>query len=342
MNNAEKKFVKKIKSISNIKKPVEIPAFMGDLDGRVRADDNGNSYVVTYNGDVLAVKNNVCPNIPRIPVIIGYADGSGILEVLRLRNAYDGSPYLNIPAHAKKTHGEYSVDPVRVTNGQILPGLAFPFSGTLTIQFYGCVYYLFGWHILQNAVLDFTNEIPLTGAHFVLVEVDDLGIFSFRAGASVASVGMLKYDDIPALSATKAALFAVSVYAGQTEIRKSAAYTDIYDLRFSGAASGGIASVIDWGGIINVPASISDAETLYAGIDTENILHTHGSFKWVSAGGATFDLPDFAQELIAVYDNALRVDPGEITLANDYQIVFDETTSAGHIISADYILARIP
>jgi len=338
-----KKLSSKLNQIAQRDLGVEIPAFLGDLNGLVKADDNNNVYVVLLNGQVETVKNSVVSNIPRMPVVIGYKPKSSVLEVLRLRDVYDNPPYVDVPNHAEKTHGEYDVDPARVTNGQILPGLAFPIAGTLTVQFFGMVYYLDGWHILTDKVLDFTDEIPLTaGAHFVLAEVDSAGVISFRSGDTVAAVEMLTYEDIPILSVTKAALFAVAVYYGQTEIRKTKSYTDIFDLRFAGAATGGIASVVDWVDVINAPDTYPPTQATWDAINAIGEGHTHGTFRWSAAGGTTFDLPDFASELIAAYDNALRVDPTQIDLSSDRtQIVFSTAPTAGHAITADYILARL-
>lgn len=241
----------------NNNRTAEVPAWLGDLSGTVQADaDRFNVYVVLMSGEVVTVRNNRVPNIARLPVIIGY-DGTNTLQVLRSREVYDkGTPYPELPSHADASHTWPGYDTAWIRAEQFMPGLALPSSG-FVIQFMGFAYYMNGWRLIENQEIDLSGETAATGANFVLVEIDDAGVISFNAGATVASRELLEYSDIPAPSATKRPLFAVKMYIGQTEIMQTAAQADIVDLRWSGWASGSSAALsIDWADITGSTAGV--------------------------------------------------------------------------------------
>ena len=67
-----------------------------------------------------------------------------------------------------------------------------------------------------------------------------------------------------------------------------------------------------------------------------------GLDRWVSSGGATFDLPDVAEYLLIAADNGSLVDPLTFSLSSDRtQIVFDSAITAGHVVTAEYIIAQV-
>jgi len=283
---AEKALANKIQRITRSAKDTEVPAFMGNLSGTVKADNNNNVYVTLLNGQVETVKNNTVPAVPMLPIIIGSKAGSNVTEVLRMRNVYDYPPYVSIPNHFEKNHSEFGVDPARITAGQFFPGLAFPIAETMTVRFYGFVYYLDGYHIIDNQVIDLSGEVPVAaGANMVLVEVDSSGVVSFRAGITKDSRELLTYEDIPLISATKAPLFAVSVYFGQTQIIKSRTYTDIYDLRFAGVSTGGISTIVEWADILSVPSEFNPDT------DVTDLLYPR---KWIKNIAPTVNDDDVA------------------------------------------------
>jgi hypothetical protein len=251
-----------LKSLLSIKKTTqklreqgevfEVPAFLGDLSEVVKADNNGNVYVTLFSGEVQIVRNDKVGLIPRLPVMIGNDKKDSTLRVLRMREAYFNPPYVNIPAHADKTHTWPNVDTLWVRPEQILWGIAIPDTG-MTVQFVGFVYYLNGWHWLNNQSIDLTAHIPVSGANYVLVQVDDSQVISYVTGTNRAIREILEYTDIPLPTVGHKPLFAVKMYLGQTRIIKSRLTTDIIDLRFAGFATGGEATSIDWSDILNVP-----------------------------------------------------------------------------------------
>jgi|GEM_PF-1572999 len=221
------------------RKDLMLPAFLGDRSGTVKADTNNNVYVTLFNGEVFTVQNNRVPNVPRLPVVIGYEAGNKtLLQVLRTRDVFEASTYPDIPEHAKANHEWPGVDTLWVRGEQFIPGLAVPVTG-LTVQVFGFVYYLTAWQVLPTQEIDLTASLPTTGALFVLVEVDDAGVISLRDGTPVASREVLTYADIPLPATDKKPLFAVKMYAGQSSVIKSRLETDIIDLRFAGFGTGG-------------------------------------------------------------------------------------------------------
>jgi hypothetical protein len=241
----------------NNNRSAEVPAWMGDLSGTVQADaERFNVYVVLMSGEVVTVRNNRVPNIARLPVIIGY-DGTDTLQVLRSRDVYDkGTPYPELPSHADASHTWPGYDTAWIRAEQFMPGLAMPSSG-FVIQFMGFAYYMAGWRLIENQEIDLSGEVAITGANFVLVEIDNSGVISFNAGATVASRELLEYSDIPSPSATKRPLFAVKMYIGQTDIVQTATQADIVDLRWSGFASGSSGALsVNWADVIGNTAGV--------------------------------------------------------------------------------------
>lgn len=231
MNNV-RNIKKKYKNIFEANQSIEIPGWLGDLSGLVSAG-GADVYVTLFNGEVLTVRNTRVANVKRYPVIVGYADKSQDLEVLRMWvGKSETSPY-STPNHASSSHTWPGYDTLWVRPEQFLPGLAIPSTG-FVIKFVGFVYFASGWKLIDNQDIDFSAQVPATGAKFLLCEVDSAGVVSFLASASVASREALTYADIPTPTVGKKPLFALKVYAGQASALKTNTYTDIIDLRWAG------------------------------------------------------------------------------------------------------------
>src|SRR5690606_32150587 len=70
--------------------------------------------------------------------------------------------------------------------------------------------------------------------------------------------------------------------------------------------------------------------------------HLHGLARWESDGGDTYILPDAAEHLEMVFSAGLAVDQATVTLSDDRtEIVFDAAPSAGDIVQAHYVIARL-
>jgi hypothetical protein len=261
-----------MKSLANIKKSsqklrdqnhvVEMPAFLGNLKGVVKADNNGNVNVVLFNGTEMVVRNDKAPLEKGLPVVVGYDKSDSTFRVLKMRKAYHNPPYVELPAHAEKNHQWPNLDTLWVRPEQILSGIAIPESG-MVVQFVGFVYYLNGFHLLNTQSIDLTTEIPASGANYVLVQADEDQVISFETGASKASREVLEYEDIPEPAAGNKPLFAVKMYLGQTRIIKENFDTDIIDLRWAGhSIGGGGASSLDELSDVNSSLSPTDRALL--------------------------------------------------------------------------------
>lgn len=222
---------------------------MGNLSGLVKADENNNIYVTLFDGEVITVHNHRVPNVPHLPVIIGYEqDNRSLLQVLRSRNVFSQPLTADVPEHAKANHEWPGIDTLWVRGEQIIPGLVIPSTG-LSVQIFGFVYYLDGFHVLPTQEIDLSASVPATGALFTLVEVDSAGAITLNDGSAAASRETLIYDDIPLPTANKKPLFAVKMYMGQTGILKSRLDTDIIDLRWADGWENGVDYIDGWADI---------------------------------------------------------------------------------------------
>jgi hypothetical protein len=67
-----------------------------------------------------------------------------------------------------------------------------------------------------------------------------------------------------------------------------------------------------------------------------------GIDRWTSSGGATYELSDISEYLLEAYDNGTQVDPLTYSLSSDRtQLVFDSAITAGHVVTAEYIVAQV-
>lgn len=275
------KRTKKLWASMRTRKDVEFPAFLGNLNGTVKADERGNVFVTLFSGDVLTVYNARVPNKPRLPVVIGYeASNPKLLQVLRSRDVYaNGASQPDLPDH-NHTWGR-STNPTWVRGEQFLPGLVTP-NSDVSVHYTGLVYWLDGaFYIVPEQDIDLSANIPASGAIFAILEVDDTGVISVLEGTPVDSAGLLTYADIPEPSADKKPLmFAVKLYAGQTVIKQgfSFAESDLVDLRWSGYGAGGAG-----GGVESVTGD---------GVDNTDPLHPALSFPTpgdIGAANASHD-----------------------------------------------------
>jgi len=219
-------------------------AFLGNASGVVKANKHNDVYVIKHDRSVEVVRNTRAPNQAKLAVIVGYdAQNPTLLQVLREVNAYQKPPYSPVTEHADPNHGRWGRDPLFIEKLQILDLLPHPASFTgMVVQLRGGKYYLNGDHILPNQTVDFSAEIPASGACWVLAEVDDAKVITLRAGATVASREVLTPEDIPAPATGQKRLFAVRCYYGQTRIVQTKTMQDIYilhDVPGEGGTGGG-------------------------------------------------------------------------------------------------------
>lgn len=68
-----------------------------------------------------------------------------------------------------------------------------------------------------------------------------------------------------------------------------------------------------------------------------------GIARWdASASQTNFDMPDTAEQLNIASDNGSITDPATVSLSSDHtQIIFDTGITAGHIVTAEYVIAQV-
>lgn len=260
-----KKLSDTIKAFST-RKDIELPAFLGNLSGTVKADNAYQVYVTLLNGEVITAHNGKVPNVPRLPVIVGYAPNSSQLEILRARDVFTRPPYPEVPPHAL-LHTFPGVDTIPIRGEQFLPGLVTP-AGGVTVKVYGFIYQLAdGWHVVPTQTVDLSSHVPSTGALYVLLQVDDTGTITVTDGTAVDTREELGLDDIPAADSAQFVVAAIKLYNSQTNLIFTVTDTDIVDLRWGRGGSGGsTASAI----------SVTDTGGFFAGSNVEDILQELG------------------------------------------------------------------
>lgn len=317
------------------------PAFLGDNQG-VLYVLNGTTlpdgYVVVrdMDGNLSSAFNQRVPNQAGTVVLVGYDPlAPTLFQVLSTRDYWYDQPLSSVPSH-HKSHEWPAPDAIWVRQEQYLPGLLAPIGG-FSLQLYPVWLQPNNvWCLVAYQTLDLSPYVPTTGARMVLIAVDEFGTVHYTTGATKFSPYSLLASDIPGTPGGQVPLAAVRLFKGQTAIRKTQNYTDIFDLRSGGGGTGGGAI---WG---QITGSLIDQTDLWNSLISILGGHTHGTTRWTSVGGTTYDLPDIAMELIGVYDNSLRVDPLEISLSSDgTQVIFNTAPTVGHVITADYILEQI-
>lgn len=298
-------------------KNIEIPAMMGNASGTVKADRFGGVYVLLTSGEVLTVKNNRVPNVPRLRVVIGYDKSEpNRLQVLRVRKAYaSGTPYPEIVNHADASHTWPGYDTVWIRGEQILPGLFIPYSG-LTVHVTGFVYFIngSGFRQLADQSIDLTAYIPATGAKYLLIEVDADGVLQYSLSAAVDSREMLSPENIPIPSVDFYPLIAIKVYTGQTQFLKTSLLSDFTDLRWTGFSSG-VSINLHWADLLDVPVVFPPDTSI------TNALYVR-KFDFSSAPTVTDDFSAGYREDDMWHD----------TVTGKFYLLHDQTTGAAEWI----------
>ena len=234
-------------------KPVEFKAVLGRADGTVKADAE-NVYVTLYNGDVITVYNERVPRVPYRKIIVGYdaQRDPALLQVLRFDNVYNSRPHPNLPNH-KESHTWFGYDPIEIYDQQIMHLLPRAIGG-LSVRVYGGAYFCNGVDCTLNTTdIDMSAELPTAGAEWVNAEVDENGAITFTHGANKPSRELLLPTDRPLRLIAKKLLYSVKMYVGMTKFIETRTDSDLYDPRFTGYASGGDATSIEWLDVLSKP-----------------------------------------------------------------------------------------
>jgi len=311
---------------------VTYSGFLGKKDGTIEVPGlNGYVYIRMANGEVLTAFNQRVPNIFNLPIYFGYDPAAPkLFQVLSIRPVFVTQPNQDTSLSEIPDHNH--TWPARLTTWvrgeQFLPGLVQAKGGMIV-----CVYpfYLRKLDGTKKYVpyteLDLTSSIPLEGSVAVLIAVDDNGDFVITSSASVASVELVTEALIPVSDDYE--LAGVRISFGVSSIRHEEFYNDIFDLRFGRQVIGGAR----WGRVLG---NIEDQQDLLV------FQKKFATYRWVADGiSAAFELPDFARELIGVFENSLRVDILDVELQDGSAIVFAGIPPEGNVLIVDYIMEII-
>lgn len=293
MNNAIKRISK---SFGRLQKRVfgqtKVPGLLGRADGTVVAGD-GLVYVTLRNGDVIVVSNAKVPNRPYMKVWIGKDEyNPSMMQVLSERYVYGKPLTASLTLHGEK-HQWPKEDTVWVDGNQFLPLLAMPGdTGDFYVKLRGAIIkWLDGTKYvkIQPPELDLSSLVPTDGAIYALLQVDDTGTMTAKAGTQAEAPELLTLNEIPLPDTGQLELWAVRLYSGMDRIHKDGQVNDFVDLRWGrGGAGGGGGGT--WGSITGLLSDQADLQAaLDAKQDTLGFTPEDAAKKGVANGYAELD-----------------------------------------------------
>lgn len=333
MKRIENKFLETIKDkLKHYQtRSVTYSGFLGKKDGTIEVPGlSGYVYIRMANGEVLTAFNQRVPNIFNLPIYFGYDPAAPkLFQVLSIRPVFVTQPNQDTSLPEIPDHDH--TWPARLTTWvrgeQFLPGLVQAKGGMIVCVYPFYLRKLDGTHVyVPYTELDLTSYIPLEGSVAVLIAVDDDGDFVITSSASISSIEAVTEALIPV--SDDYSLAGVRMSFGMSAIRQEEFYNDIFDLRFGRHVIGGAT----WGKISGNIEAQMDLLVFSGG-------HSHGTMRWLADGSTTYNLPDFASSLLAVYDAGSRVDPATVDLSSDgAQVIFSTSPTAGNVLVSDYIM----
>lgn len=292
MNNPLKKINK---SFARLRKRVfgqtKVPGLLGRADGQVVAGD-GIVYATLKTGEVITVANAKVANRPYMKVWIGQDEHNpSTMQVLSERFVY-GKPLTgSLPLHGDK-HKWPKEDTVWVDGNQFVPLLAIPGATAYSVKLYGStVKWIDGTQYVNILPidLDLSSLIPTDGALYALLQVDDTGTLTAKAGTQVEAPELLGMADIPLPDTGQLELWAVRLYSGMDRIHKDRQVNDFVDLRWGRGGSGGGGGGT-WGSITGLLSDQADLQAaLDAKQDTLGFTPEDAAKKGVANGYAELD-----------------------------------------------------
>jgi hypothetical protein len=334
----------------------KVPAWLGRKDGTVATDTYGLVYVRTADGQVLKVFNNNKVDLKfNLLVRIGrHKDEPNIGQIEGRREAWDVPAASGVMYHHEQ-HEFMGPDMVMLDRRQIiqLSVLVYDSTNFIVQIFGGFVRTASGVVQIASQQVDLSSYVVTVGAIFINMEVDDDGVLSIHQGNNFGAVAVAQVSDIPVPAEGKYILAVIMLYEAQTELTND-------DIRVPmplgiipkstglqiGEATEGTPEPTSLFGYWNVTSqsmmSISMMDLMDMTTQYNDGVHAHGLARWVSSGGTTFELPDVAETVTMTSDNGSIVDPLTYSLSADgTQIIFDASVTAGNIVTAEYIVARI-
>lgn len=217
----------------------EFPAMLGNKSGVVKVSGNIVNILTIPEGIPMTVINRTSYNRPGTVVMVGKKKGSNSLEVLYGVNDNSSVPLSDdnvissLPQHGF-THTYPSYDTAWIRNMQFLPLLCLPVSGYVVRVFPGTIAkkastgYV---HCPGDTSLDLSGDVPVSGACWELIQVDDDGTLSTVTGSTEADRTTLTGSNIP--TATTTPIWAIILDSTYAFLEASNSRNDFWDLRFA-------------------------------------------------------------------------------------------------------------
>ncbi len=248
----------------------EFDALVGDGNGVIEVPGHPDQwYVRPIGSDLpLVVKRGAAPKVQGVRVRIGREFGEnkrrkGRLAIYGVVVSNTGGTVGGLEPHAG-THLAGQSDPVYIDAVQIINGLAYASSG-MTVKVNP------GWTVISGQpvrwslqTIDMTSHIPVSGALFALIRVDDTGTFDVQEGDAVDSYVDLSWPDVPAVEDGYKAWAIVRLYEGQASLSRLYANPDVISLHITpdtGGGGGGASALGDLTDVVITTPADNDALT---------------------------------------------------------------------------------
>lgn len=362
LKNSLKKFIHKEAGEWTVK----LPATLGNKSGVVNAGA-GFVYARLTNGQVVRVLNIIAPWIFDLQVIIGKSRYlPSYWQVISVRQTYAVSASGGALAYHADQHRFPAGDTVWVERKQLLSlsVLVSDAAGFIVKIFGAAVRTGTGIALIDNQTMDLSAHVPAAGALFVAIESDDDGVLSLHDGDVFDAKALADVVFIPLPTAGHYMIAYILLFESMTELTNDliglpwtletnySLDTSNFDSLLS-PTDDTIQKAFDTlddhthaGYLVDAPAdgqTYGRKDATWSIVDSGGgVGHEHGMARWVSGGGATFDFPDYVEDLEEVRINGLTEDPLVYSLSSDgSQLVFDDAVIAGFIVTSSYILAQI-
>ena len=215
-----------------------IIALLGNHAGVVDAGDGLSYATLISNGQVVKVVNNRVGDFPQLVELETSPNRPNVFSVVGPWGVHivPGNP--GVKAHAPQhAIGGFDVD--WITLDRITWLLCKPYaSDSFVVQQCGGVGQVSDvLVVVEPCYVDLTAHVPTTGALYVLLQYDALGVVTHVVGTPVDSVELLTIVDIPSPDVDNTRSCAVRLYESQPGLRRDKVVNDFVDLRFGSAPS---------------------------------------------------------------------------------------------------------
>jgi len=187
----------------------KIPVISGNRAGVVNAD-NGRIWVRFSNGTEARVLNGLAPLAFDRHILVGRLRSQpNIWRVVEIRESYIESASNTVQAHHEQHEFKDATpafDIVWSNRKQILSATIFVSDSTLfKVRVYGGLFPIpGGWALAQGTDgsvtypdIDLSSYLPATGAKYVSIEADSSGALVINEGATVESMELFTFADVP-------------------------------------------------------------------------------------------------------------------------------------------------